>query len=221
VTVEARQGAAVLRIGRHCGAESVTIEGHRDIKIIQKRGERPIYRQEATTLWLAARNPRPSAGEPLDPFGWVMLSEPEEMLRVQLEDTELEWREEHERRAISRIEERKRALEQAAETKRMEQEKAEERRLEQEQREREEEQRKAEEAAMTPEQRALARVRSPDVTEREVVETFSKIDEFEDKQALAQALKDYWVRVGKWNKKNCSKKQWAKVEKVTAILDGE
>ena len=219
VVIENGIDEALLRIGRHCGAESVTVEGHRDIKIIQPRGGETKYDRHATTLWLAAGDRRPREGELLEPFGWVLLSEPEEMFRVQLEDTELEWREHFEKRAESRIAERDRALEIVAEKKRMEREEADRKRREQEQREREEERRKTEEAAMTPEQRAIARVKSPDVPENEVVEIFSGLDEFEDKQALAHALKEYWVRVGKWNKKACSKKQWKKVQKVSSILN--
>ncbi|MFH1117875.1 MAG: type III-A CRISPR-associated RAMP protein Csm5 [Pseudomonadota bacterium] len=221
VIIENGRNAALLRIGRHCGAESVTIKGHRDIGSTQKRGGKPVKKEEAGTLWLAASHPRPNEGEPLEPFGWVVLSEPEEMLRVQLEDTELEWSEEHERLFENRVEKLKRALAEAAEQKRMELEKAERRRLEHEQRQREEERRKAEEAAMTPEQRATARVKSPDVKEAEVVEIYSRLDEFQDKHGLAEALKEYWVKAGKWNNKDCSKKQWKKVEKVKGILGVE
>jgi CRISPR-associated protein (TIGR02584 family) len=63
-------GAALLiRIGRHSGAEAVTIEGHREIKIMGS--SEPL--DHATTFWLASESNRPSATDPLPPFGWAVL----------------------------------------------------------------------------------------------------------------------------------------------------
>ena len=61
-----------LRIGRHSGAECVTVEGQRIIKIL-KKNQRPEYRANATTIWFAAEN-KEGKGE-LRPFGWVALQE--------------------------------------------------------------------------------------------------------------------------------------------------
>ncbi|HBL22948.1 MAG TPA: type III-A CRISPR-associated RAMP protein Csm5, partial [Deltaproteobacteria bacterium] len=48
-----------LRIGRHCGAESLTIEGHRRIRIMQGRDKQAtVSTRGATTFWLAAEEPR-------------------------------------------------------------------------------------------------------------------------------------------------------------------
>uniref|UniRef100_A0A7V4G8B6 CRISPR system Cms protein Csm5 n=1 Tax=Desulfobacca acetoxidans TaxID=60893 RepID=A0A7V4G8B6_9BACT len=73
----AADGQAPLRLGRHSGAECVTIAGHRHIKILQARGEPPKIQDHATTLWLAAdfhqREKRREAR--LRPFGWVALGE--------------------------------------------------------------------------------------------------------------------------------------------------
>ena len=62
-----------LRIGRHSGAESLTIEGHRHIKIMKKRGERPDFSNKSTTFWLASDIPDSTKTEGLRPFGWVNL----------------------------------------------------------------------------------------------------------------------------------------------------
>jgi len=80
--------------------------------------------------------------------------------------------------------------------------------------------RKAELAAMSPEDRMIEEVKDPAVTENRVVEIFNTLDEFpaDKKPALAAALKEYWQRHGKWKKKNCTKKQWKKVQKVKEIL---
>ena len=43
----------------------------------------------------------------------------------------------------------------------------------------------------------------------------------ENKKRAALSLKRYWDDHGKWKKKACSKKQWAKVQKIKAILGDE
>lgn len=60
----------LLRVGRHSGAESVTLEGVRSIRIMKGRGESPSYQPEATTLWLAAE--REDARSGMQPFGFVL-----------------------------------------------------------------------------------------------------------------------------------------------------
>ena len=60
-----------IRLGRHSGAACVTIEGHRSIKIMGKRGDPPKYGANALTLWLAADSARATSG--LLPFGWAAL----------------------------------------------------------------------------------------------------------------------------------------------------
>jgi CRISPR-associated protein Csm5 len=69
----------LLRIGRHSGAECLTIEGHRQIKILRGRGMQPVISSiGASTFWLAAedRKPEPGAKSILRPFGWVVLEVP-------------------------------------------------------------------------------------------------------------------------------------------------
>jgi len=34
-------------------------------------------------------------------------------------------------------------------------------------------------------------------------------------------LKDRWKKAGRWAKKDCSKKQWVKVQKIKSILGTE
>lgn len=69
----------LLRIGRHSGAECLTIEGHRKIKIMRGRGaQAAISSTGAGTFWLAAedRQSGPGAKSTLQPFGWVVLETP-------------------------------------------------------------------------------------------------------------------------------------------------
>jgi CRISPR-associated protein Csm5 len=61
----------LLRVGRHSGAESVTVDAPRKIKILGAKGQPPSWKDHATTLWLAANEP----GKATDmwPFGWVFV----------------------------------------------------------------------------------------------------------------------------------------------------
>ncbi len=62
-----------VRIGRHSGAEAVTIEGVRKIKIMQKNGESPKYLEHTTRIWLASEESKPKTNKGLLPFGWAIL----------------------------------------------------------------------------------------------------------------------------------------------------
>ena len=63
----------LVRIGRHSGAEAVTIEGNRNIKIMQGKKEPPQYLNQSTTIWLASETARPEMNNGLTPFGWAVL----------------------------------------------------------------------------------------------------------------------------------------------------
>lgn len=61
----------LLRVGRHSGAENVTLDGVREIRITQAKGSWRIG-DAATTLWLAAEHENATRGALL-PFGWVLV----------------------------------------------------------------------------------------------------------------------------------------------------
>lgn len=63
----------LIRIGRHSGAEAVTIEGNREIKIRGRSGESKINNMGATTIWLASEKSKPETGNALMPFGWSLV----------------------------------------------------------------------------------------------------------------------------------------------------
>lgn len=65
--------AFLLRIGRHSGAEAVTVSGARNgnIKIMKGKGQQPEYADAPKTLWLAANDPKQRTG--LFPFGWLLV----------------------------------------------------------------------------------------------------------------------------------------------------
>lgn len=61
----------LLRLGRHSGAECVTVDAPREIKILRGKGVKPDYLPYATTLWLAADDKDATSG--MQPFGWVFV----------------------------------------------------------------------------------------------------------------------------------------------------
>ncbi|TXI42659.1 MAG: hypothetical protein E6Q59_00580 [Nitrosomonas sp.] len=63
----------LLRIGRHSGAEAVTVSGARNgnIKIMKGKGQQPEYADAPKTLWLAANDHKQRTG--LLPFGWLLV----------------------------------------------------------------------------------------------------------------------------------------------------
>ncbi|WP_304055367.1 type III-A CRISPR-associated RAMP protein Csm5 [Nitrosomonas communis] len=59
----------LLRVGRHSGAESVTLNGVRDIKILGKKGSPLTFRSETTEKRFASESKQATGG--LLPFGWL------------------------------------------------------------------------------------------------------------------------------------------------------
>lgn len=68
--MDTRQGF-LLRVGKHSGAESVTLDGVRSIKILGAKGEKPSYR--ATTTEKRFVSATRSAQNELLPFGWLWI----------------------------------------------------------------------------------------------------------------------------------------------------
>ncbi len=68
-----KKSCFVIRIGRHSGAEAVTIEGNRKIKIKQGKNRSYLTGDHATTIWFASDTPKPKNNNSLTPFGWAML----------------------------------------------------------------------------------------------------------------------------------------------------
>jgi len=62
-----------IRIGRHSGADAVTIKNNSKIKIMQGRNKQPIYKNTSTTMWLASDESRCNDNHNLIPFGWAIL----------------------------------------------------------------------------------------------------------------------------------------------------
>ncbi|MEA3469788.1 MAG: type III-A CRISPR-associated RAMP protein Csm5 [Thermodesulfobacteriota bacterium] len=75
VVTHAQPDSSLLRVGRHSGAECVTVAGYRNIKIMQGPGVKPKHKEYATTIWLASESDNPNTHKFLKPFGWVALSD--------------------------------------------------------------------------------------------------------------------------------------------------
>ncbi len=113
----ARQGF-LLRVGRHSGAESLTLDGVRSIKILGAKGEKPTYRAQTTEKRFASHSR--SAGDGLLPFGWLWVDACDDAhqhvsitVAKQLRDFSAPMREAH-RARLEAAEQRKLAREEAA-----------------------------------------------------------------------------------------------------------
>jgi CRISPR-associated protein Csm5 len=217
-----------LRIGRHSGAECLTVQGHRDIRIMQGKGNPSKNLDHATTVWLAAQEKKPASNRGMAPFGWAVFEtldrEAGDLCRLDTEKLRAAFLESQKKRVLAR---KQREEELRA---RLEEEK----RLKAEQAAREEaekaiiEARKEEWERMTEDDRDLACIRNDDAARQ------FRSNDCEDpintlwpkfnaaaaghKEALAAAFKQRWQQEGRWTKKECSKKQWEKVQLVKQAL---
>jgi CRISPR-associated protein Csm5 len=63
--------AFLLRVGRHSGAEALTLNGVRSIRIMQGRGQQAAWEKQPKTWWLAADDI--STKQDMLPFGWILV----------------------------------------------------------------------------------------------------------------------------------------------------
>ena len=211
-------GYSLIRLGRHSGAESVTIKGYRDIKIMLGRENKPAFEDHATTLWLASETSKPNTNKFLSPFGWGLLRELSKALGDHLREEEIAHKDS--------IEQAREEEKNAMEAKRIQDAAERERFLEAQRREAErlkaEEERKAAIEAMSPEERDILEVRDLSIIDNRIFEIYNKIDDFsaENKMKLAEAFKERWQAKGNWELKGKKKKskQGKKVDKIKGIL---
>lgn len=209
-------GGNLLRFGRHSGAESLTIEGFRSIKIMGANRQPPKYKDKATTLWLSSDLKKPAIKKNLQPFGWTAIHALSDETARRFSETE----ETYIKQRDLVLNQKRVAAEKIRESKAREMAEKHRKEIEDRKKAEAEEKRRAELAAMSPEDRMIAEIADSSVTENRVVEIFKAMDTFpEDKKpALAEALKTYWQQIDKWKKKKCTPKQWKKVQAVKKIL---
>ncbi|RMG41432.1 MAG: type III-A CRISPR-associated RAMP protein Csm5 [Candidatus Dadabacteria bacterium] len=204
----------LCRIGRHSGAECVTVEGHRRIKIKTGRTS-SVTSDKSTTFWLAAEERSPRDVHRLTPFGWVAVT-------ILTDDQYKEYLEE-EQRFLESADKQDRAHADLLRS-RLQQRQAEQ---EARRREQEQEERRAAELKEEKEKRKtlpqieqyILRFDDPDFEEQEAHKFYRELDGFEPDQQvrLAEKLKDYFIKIGKWEG-NLAPKQKKKVEKLKAVL---
>lgn len=216
VSFDLSENQLPLRIGFHSGAECVTVDGHRQIKIMKGAGQKPETGKSATTFWLAA-NSKNATNQMVAPMGWAILEVLTPSEAAKLRDSQEQEKRQKEDLKQKILMEKQRENELREEKIRLQQE--EEARLKAEEEAAAEKERLAL-AAMSEAERQVHAISQPGVMENEVVELYGRLDGFEpaDQKIIAAALKQYWVSVDKWKVKPKKKKQWEKVQKVKGIL---
>ncbi|WP_457573885.1 RAMP superfamily CRISPR-associated protein [Desulfolithobacter sp.] len=223
-----------LRIGRHSGAECVTVFGHRSIKV-SPPGKKPFkFKDHATTLWLAAESKTPGPGAHLQPFGWSMLypvtENDKEKLKKSahiLEQNKLkelaaraeQYRAEAKQLARKAAQEEAEKKKKAKEAERMAAEKA--RRLG-EAEEKWGQMREIDRYVAIVLNNDEARIMAPN--RNGLRDIWPKLDnlEPEEQKAVARAFYELWSGQEKlWRKKMCSPGQWERVERIVTLLHAD
>ncbi len=217
-----------VRVGRHSGAECVTVEGYRDIKIMQGKGSKPKFLDHATTVWLASDSRNPATTENLRPFGWAVLEKLDldawSDLNGQIKERRHHFQEQQGMKIAAWEKEQSAKIAQHEKELREKEEKEAELATQQEQ----EKRLRAQWDAMSEEERDLACIRQDEVAIKyaagdakdPIPNIWPKIETAspEHQKTLAQAFKERWQAENKWNVKPKKKKQWKKVQRVKAIL---
>jgi hypothetical protein len=200
--VEAAPGQMFLRVGHYSQVEFVTV---RDNQPLTRKGKDGTFLPHGTTRTLA---------NGLFPFGWVRLTPcKEEEYRqgnAQREGANLAAAQ---RRIVRREEIAQLKLQTLAK-------KQEEIRQKQET-EKAAERRQAELDALAPVDRQLLLLSQGELNENDVVALFTSLPQLEGAEQLkaATAIRDLWSRdPKKWSKKECSNKQWEKVQQLKKML---
>ncbi|MDT8405450.1 RAMP superfamily CRISPR-associated protein [Sulfuriflexus sp.] len=197
----ASPGTMYLRVGHYSQVEFVTVS---DNQPLTRKGKQGSPLPHGTTRTLANGH---------FPFGWVRLTpcgEEEyrqgtflrETANHYVAETRFERRKEIGREKAARIaeqQEKVRQAQQAAEAEAL---------------------RQAELEAMSPVDRQLHQLQQGDLLEHQVIELYNGLDAMDESDRLktARAIQGLWEKIGKWNKKECSKKQWEKVVKLKGYL---
>ncbi|MBC2710646.1 MAG: hypothetical protein HGJ94_06505 [Desulfosarcina sp.] len=199
--LQCNSGQMILRVGHYSQVEFVTVSDNRPFTRKGKQGTPMPY---GTTRTLA---------NGLFPFGWVRLTPCSEadylggIALCEASNRASQARREEYRTMV--LTEKKRRLEQIRQ------------REELARQQKEAEQRRQDELdALSYEERPVVLLERGELNENQVFELFNKFDNLEPalQTRAAVALKTLWVAQGRWSKKDCSKKQAMKVERIRKIL---
>ena len=216
IPVQPGPGTYALRIGRHVGAESITVIGHRNIRIMLGRDKKDIYQDRATTFWLASDINKNPHNHGLRPFGWTVLDPLTAELNKQLDAEEDDY-------AYREMLADKKRLDDAAQREEQalrEKQEAENLQREKEEAEKREKERQSALEAMSPEERDIVTLEDPGVIENTIVEILNRLDDFEDDNKIraAGAIKAYYKKNNKWKVNKKKEKQFQKIQKIKTIL---
>ena len=228
VEFSGENGKLPLRVGRHSGAESLTIQGYRNIKIMQGKGNKPKNENHATTIWLAADHKKVEKSASLKPFGWMSatclsVGEMEDLKqkaaklreseKIKLKDIarqrQIAEQERREQKRLEAVAEERKLAEKAAQKARVDAEWEQWKSLTQD-----------EQDVRIVRGDPLAQKFAPEKVKDPIQHIWPKIDAADpaQKKDLAQAFKDLWGKSGKWKVNKKKKKQFEKVQKVKVIL---
>ena len=217
-----------IRVGRHSGAECVTVNGQRNIKIMQGRNNPDKYLEHATTVWLAAGTKKPTSNQGLKPFGWVALEqlgiEEGQELKKKAERNKAEVIEALQEKIARQKRREEERCQQEAEQLQKEFEKAAQLAAEMAAKEAVAEKERQALAAMTDIERDVYIIQKAGTPDNEIGVIYNKLDTMdnhEDQKSISTALKSRWEVEGKWARNQCIPAQWEKVKKVKSFLATE
>ncbi len=207
-----------LRVGRHSGAESVTIDGNRDIKIMLGN-RKSTYMDHATTFWLSSEKSteaKKTPPESLMPFGWICI---QPFSSEQVKDIE-----KLEQVYFDKVSRKKKEEIQILQDQQQKEKEEKERLLKQkeklERKQKETEALKAQLKTMSPEELFLFELKQGDILEEKVNIAFKKIDDTPEshKKLVAIGIKKYWQEKHLWTKKEVGGR-WRKIRDRNNKLD--
>lgn len=218
------ESSSLLRVGRHSGAESITIKGCRSIFIKgSKNNNKPdSYKDHATAIWFASSRNNSSRAD-LVSFSWASLEEIKVGKKESLDKIERDYQKTRLERELATVEQNRLALEE--EKKRL----AEEQRLleEKEARKREEQNREQERiawlASLSPEQKEIE-----DLATYQGRDKGNKIDRLYDRLnqlsanirvRAAEIIMSYWQENNLWGT-GLPKRQRNRIARIEKILQG-
>ncbi len=215
----------LMRLGRHSGAECVTVAGHRKIKIKQGGGKPPKELDHATTIWLAAGTKKPNSTSNLQPFGWVVYEE------LSGDSGQIEQQKASAQKAanLEKIEQKIALRKQREEEIKAQQEAAERAAAEKAAKLAAEvaaidaaaEQERQTLAAMSAAERIFYHIEKPDSSEATLDDQVNQLTQLQEEEQplVAERIRAHWETGNKWTKKQCSDAQWERVKTVRKILE--
>ena len=209
-----------LRIGRHSGAECLTIDGYRKISV--KVGREYLPKNSSTTLWFASDHKKNWQKDHLSQFGWVSINLLSPDKKGELEKQESVWRSRYSEEMANQ---KKRTVAEREKLTLEKKKKEEKRRLEAEalrliaEKERKQRERMAN---MSKEELVIFKLGQKETTANDIFQFYGELlrNNFDEGSVvqLAEAFKKRWIKDNKWRSKDCKKKQKLKVREIKRLL---